>query len=124
MNCANGFAFAKQRGRKHRAKSHCDPVRLDASEFSDCRAQVGDMDRLLIDNRSTRDEATIENPALGHASDHGDGSKMRGGTIQIFIDAKYSNLPRDKASPLFPQSHPAAAECRSANWQSHEGCHW
>ena len=53
-----------------------------------------DMDRLAIDNRSTRGRATIDDASPAQSSHHGDRSKVRSETKQIAIDAKDGSIFR------------------------------
>src|SRR5262245_18768421 len=74
INSADGHAFAKQRRREYRAKAQC--YSTGTWKFSRGCLKVMDMDRLAVDNRSTRDRATIRDTALAQGRRRGDRSKV------------------------------------------------
>jgi hypothetical protein len=53
-----------------------------------------DVDRLTVDNRSTRRRATIDDASSAQRSHHGDRAKVRSETKKIAIDAKDASIFR------------------------------
>ena len=108
---------------EHSASTHCYSTSC-TGKFSFGGLKVMDMDRLPIDNRSTKGRATINDAALARASAMGIGPKCATRRKHRHRRETPQHPPRHRVSQLARQSHRAQIEDRPASGRSSAGCRW